>query len=534
MKRSKLKKHHVWYIGSFLICNLIGGIFIGNHAYQQIQNDVKQHGLRAQQEVQNVMDDYLHSFQLFTTMLSREITVEPNTDDIWKYLKKLDKQLLDTEGDTFDGLYMYYQNAYLYSWDTPYEQYEKSGYDATARPWYRNAMKAQGEIVFTPPYMSYANHYILSTISQLQSDQKTVFAYDIKMGNIQKLMTSLQSYGGEQLMIFDQNGTIIGSSEETYLGGSLTQTDKENRQLLNNAKEKLRQADSSISKADRQKLQDEVTYAQAFYTFQHAFSEDFTALMENQQIQLVDYQNQKCFGYIQQGETFRFLILVPVFSMLFATLQSWLVPLLILEIILIYVLSQISRELNNRELKCAYIELGQTQKRLEIALQAAQKAAAIDELTGMMNMKSFRSTVKNHIQGMEEDENGILIMIDGDHFKAVNDRYGHTIGDEVIKLTAQMIVGRIRTVDYASRLHGDEFAIFVSNTCDYHVAEKIMEDINQSLAKEAQKRNMPSITLSSGAVIAYRNNSYMELVKAADAALYKAKETHNGAFSPAQ
>lgn len=100
MKRSKLKKHHVWYIGSFLICNLIGGIFIGNHAYQQIQNDVKQHGLRAQQEVQNVMDDYLHSFQLFTTMLSREITVEPNTDDISNYLKKLDKQLLDIEGDT--------------------------------------------------------------------------------------------------------------------------------------------------------------------------------------------------------------------------------------------------------------------------------------------------------------------------------------------------------------------------------------------------------------------------------------------------
>ena len=58
----------------------------------------------------------------------------------------------------------------------------------------------------------------------------------------------------------------------------------------------------------------------------------------------------------------------------------------------------------------------------KIALQAAQKAAAIDELTGMMNMKSFRSTVKHHIQGMEEDENGILIMIDGDHFKSVNDQ----------------------------------------------------------------------------------------------------------------
>ena len=97
-----------------------------------------------------------------------------------------------------------------------------------------------------------------------------------------------------------------------------------------------------------------------------------------------------------------------------------------------------------------------------------------------------------------------------------------------------MIVGRVRTVDYASRLHGDEFAIFVSNTRDYRVAEKIMEDINLSLAKEAQKRNMPAITLSSGAIIACPNVNYMELIKAADEALYRAKETHNGAFRQAE
>ena len=57
-------------------------------------------------------------------------------------------------------------------------------------------------------------------------------------------------------------------------------------------------------------------------------------------------------------------------------------------------------------------------------------------------------------------------MIDGDRFKYVNDTYGHMIGDEVIKLCAQMIIGRIRTIDLASRLHGDEFAIFIANIDD--------------------------------------------------------------------
>lgn len=66
-----------------------------------------------------------------------------------------------------------------------------------------------------------------------------------------------------------------------------------------------------------------------------------------------------------------------------------------------------------------------------------------------------------------------------------------------------MIVGRIRTIDLASRLHGDEFAIFVSNTTDYSVAGRIISDINHTIEKEAKKRNMPSITLSAGAVIAH-------------------------------
>ncbi|WP_243009127.1 GGDEF domain-containing protein [Clostridium sp. AM58-1XD] len=177
------------------------------------------------------------------------------------------------------------------------------------------------------------------------------------------------------------------------------------------------------------------------------------------------------------------------------------------------------------------MELGQTQRRLEIALTAAQKAAAVDELTGMMNFRSFTKGMADILDSMRPDDSGILIMIDGDHFKSINDNYGHSTGDEVIKLTAQMIVGRIRTVDLASRLHGDEFAIFVSNTNDYSVARRIMEDINQTLEKEAKRRNMPSITLSAGAVIARQGDTFANLSKTADAVLYEAKKTHNGGFA---
>ena len=107
MKRSLFKKHQLWYVAGFLIINLAACIIIGNHAYRQIQADMNAHALQSQEEVQSVMDDYRHSFQLFTTMLEREVEAEPKPAVIWKYLKKLDKQLQAIEGDTFDGLYIY-------------------------------------------------------------------------------------------------------------------------------------------------------------------------------------------------------------------------------------------------------------------------------------------------------------------------------------------------------------------------------------------------------------------------------------------
>lgn len=62
-------------------------------------------------------------------------------------------------------------------------------------------------------------------------------------------------------------------------------------------------------------------------------------------------------------------------------------------------------------------------------------------------------------------------------------------------------------------------------------AKKIMDDMNMSLAKEAHRRNVPSITMSAGAVLARHWDTYTNLKKAADAALYEAKATHNGGFA---
>lgn len=494
-----------YFAAVFLVVNVLAVLFVGMREKEDIHRRMKERADETGVMFEEVTDNYVHSFRLFAELMKNEIRNNPEPDEIRDFLQGIDPVLLDIEGETFDGLYMYYKDRYLYSWDTPYSQYEETGYVAVERPWYRSAVEGNGEIVFTPPYMSYANHYILTTLSQLQPDKETVFAYDIKMDDIQKLVSSMKMYEGEQIIIYDRNGTVIGSTNSDYLGGSFY---------------------ASMDEVDQ------LNSAVSFREFRQNFDKDFNTLRaEKGKTVPVTVGGRRHFGMLTGRNGYSFLVLVPVGGMLRASLGFWLVPLLIVELLLIYILGHISRELKNRELKKAYIELGQTQKRLEIALNAAQKAAAIDDLTGLMNFKSFRSGMEDHLDAMGKDEKGILIMLDGDHFKQVNDNYGHSTGDEVIKLSAQMIIGRIRLVDLASRLHGDEFAIFVSNISDYSVAKGIVDDINRSIDKEAKNRGLPSITLSAGAVIAGNGDSYNALAKAADEALYEAKKTHDGGFA---
>ena len=533
MQRKKLegRRKTVIMVLVFIAVNILVVCLIGRREQRAIDGNLAEHAGETGTDFQEIMDNYKHSFRLFAQMMTQEIESHPDPDAIWDYLKSIDSKMLDIEGDTFDGLYMYYKGRYLYSWDTPYSQYEATGYAATERPWYKAAVEGKGEIVFTPPYMSYANHYILTTISQLQPDGETVFAYDIKMGDIQNLVSGLDRYEKEQVMIFDGSGTVIGSTEEKYLGGSLYASLDETEDSVTEAQKEMEEIDSG-SAEELSKAKDKKVSAEAFYAFRQDFRDGLAKLLEKKDETVsLTLDGRSQLGYLHKEQEFSFLVLVPVLSIVKATMTVWLVPLLLTELLLIYVMGRVSKGIKNRELRDAYVELGQTQRRLEIALSAAQKAAAVDDLTGMMNFKSFRKEISMALEDMEEDESGILVMIDGDHFKSINDNYGHSVGDEVIKLTAQMIIGRIRTVDLASRLHGDEFAIFVANTSDHSVAKRIMEDINNTLGKEAKRRNMPSITLSAGAVTAKHGDTYISLAKAADEALYKAKVTHNGGFA---
>jgi diguanylate cyclase (GGDEF)-like protein len=115
-------------------------------------------------------------------------------------------------------------------------------------------------------------------------------------------------------------------------------------------------------------------------------------------------------------------------------------------------------------------------------------------------------------------------MVDIDKFKALNDRYGHGAGDEVLKLVGDAIVGGVRDDDVPARFGGEEFVVLLRNPTQA-VALEIGERVRRSVAAlDLSALGIGGVTVSVGAAVATRaDQPIADLIETADAALYRAK-----------
>lgn len=156
------------------------------------------------------------------------------------------------------------------------------------------------------------------------------------------------------------------------------------------------------------------------------------------------------------------------------------------------------------------------------AKKELESIAAIDKLTGIYNRRMVDEFIKIEIEAHKRHSYGLsVIMIDIDHFKNVNDTYGHQIGDIVLAQTAKLIIGNSRKSDISGRFGGEEFIIICPQTTSqsaFILAEKIRIAIeNFHFAQVGYK------TISLG-ISSFKDNDDVEsLIKKADIALYQAK-----------
>lgn len=156
-----------------------------------------------------------------------------------------------------------------------------------------------------------------------------------------------------------------------------------------------------------------------------------------------------------------------------------------------------------------------------------RKLASVDGLTGAMNHNTTVSLLAHALErGRREGQPVGFVMLDLDHFKRVNDRHGHVVGDTVLREVAACTRARLRGSDVLGRLGGEEFGLVLPATGvagARHLAEQVRQAV-EALQMQGDGGKPLRVTLSAGVAEATRDDTPETLIHLADKALYQAKQ----------
>lgn len=148
--------------------------------------------------------------------------------------------------------------------------------------------------------------------------------------------------------------------------------------------------------------------------------------------------------------------------------------------------------------------------------------AHTDDLTDIANRRHFIATLDNEIARAKRYSNTLsIITIDIDHFKVINDTYGHDMGDKILQNVCKVFKTQVRQSDLLARTGGEEFAILLINT-DIRKANIVAEHCRHALISDEHLKTF-QITASFGVAQFSENQTIEDLLKKADTALYQAK-----------
>lgn len=181
-------------------------------------------------------------------------------------------------------------------------------------------------------------------------------------------------------------------------------------------------------------------------------------------------------------------------------------------------------------LKTAYKMLENAERELserDQRIVALENILTVDELTQLTNRRGFYKAFRGELDRTNRGENkgGLLIMIDLDKFKAINDTYGHQAGDEALRVVARFLQKTTRDMDVAARLGGDEFILLMPNTS---IAKAIMRatQIGKDLNKLSFEWDGTTININGSLGLKeYKSGDTIEaVIESADQGMYANKE----------
>jgi diguanylate cyclase (GGDEF)-like protein len=173
-------------------------------------------------------------------------------------------------------------------------------------------------------------------------------------------------------------------------------------------------------------------------------------------------------------------------------------------------------------LKQAHRELARAHAQLAAAHRRLAEKASRDDMTGMLNRESFFAALDG---SRRKSGRGALLIIDADHFKKINDSFGHLTGDRALLDIAAAITRGVRSGDVLGRIGGEEFGVFLVGAAAKEaerVAERIRREVELIRFRPIDERTIP-LTVSIGGANCAADASVSDLMRAADKRLYEAK-----------
>lgn len=172
---------------------------------------------------------------------------------------------------------------------------------------------------------------------------------------------------------------------------------------------------------------------------------------------------------------------------------------------------------------------------LEGELVAAHQLVRTDALTGALNRRGFEEAWSIESENSERNQRPLaLAVVDIDNFKRVNDTYGHCVGDRVLAHLVEVARRIVRPTDYVARLGGEEFAIVLpgaSMGTAIDVTERLQRGLTCEAVSAGQHRLV--VTFSAGVAERQHGETYQDVLRRADDALYEAKRKGKNRILPA-
>ena len=478
-----IKARSLFFGFAVLFITLVIAFYVGFQIHTMKNDTLLLQGELNTQEAAMEYNRYLLTRVNIVMMVANTVEdfVESGTDSgtIEKYLTDSTNNVIETLDPSTTGIYGLIGGVYLdgAGW------VPDADYVPTERPWYIQTMNSEREITFVEPYLDAQTKTIMMTVSKLLSDGESVLAMDVSLAPLQDIVEKVSSAtAGGQAFLIDGNGVVIAHSDESQLGRNyMDEPDSLGGMIAHRL-------------IDGGQRQFEVNTPEGKYV---VYIDDLEGGW---------YSVSVINGDVWHRPLHRTML---IFSF----------------ILLLVVLSIIDFFLRLTAKNIALQELHNQVKQEQKKGKELKALSETDRMTGLYDRVSGERKVAKLIAS---GNGGMFLELDIDHFKAINDTYGHQTGDIVILAIANALRGTFRTNDVIMRLGGDEFGVFAIGIVNQEMGAYIIQRLFNRIERlDISELNGEKVCISVGAALCSDDKplSFHELYGIADEALYTSKRT---------